>query len=92
MGLLLIPGLIHDYAYKYDQLLTRNEEGVEVSYNKNVGRRFWNQLFRDVAIDVIGLRIINHIAWFALFLFGFMAWNKHREADSSPLRDEYDKK
>ena len=35
VGLLLIPGLIHDYAYKYDGLLTRNEEGIEVSYNKN---------------------------------------------------------
>ena len=52
VGLLLIPGLIHDYAYKYDKLLTRNEEDFEVSYNKNAERRFWDRFSRDVAIDV----------------------------------------
>ena len=62
-GLLLIPGLIHDYAYRYDKLMIRNSEGGLDEYQKKSGKKTWDRLFRDVAIEVNGFHIINHIAF-----------------------------
>lgn len=83
-GLLLIPGLIHDYAYRYDCLLRDNSKGGLAPYRpyrENKGRHDWDLLFRDVAIEVNGFKVINYIAWFALVVFGGFAWNKHEKGD-----------
>ena len=81
-GLLLIPGLIHDYSYKYNTLLTRNPDGSLENYAKMSGRREWDQLFREVAIGVNGFLFIFYAAWLALYLFGCFAWKKHRKAEA----------
>lgn len=87
-GLLLIPGLLHDYAYKHDRLVRYNE-GEEVNYyNLGVGRRFWDRMFRDEAIIVNDFRIINYIAWIALWLFGFLAWWSHHGKKSKQSRKQ----
>ncbi|MFQ5946498.1 MAG: DUF1353 domain-containing protein [Anaerolineae bacterium] len=83
VGLLLIPGLIHDYAYKFDELLSRNSAGELENYMENAGRHYWDRLFRDVAIQVNGFWVINHIAWLALVAFGCFAWNSSRKAESN---------
>jgi hypothetical protein len=78
VGLLLTPGLIHDYAYKHNKLLTLDSEGIQTDYNNKAGRGYWDRLFRDVAIEVNGFKIINNIAWLALVLFGWIDWNDKR--------------
>jgi hypothetical protein len=75
MGVLLIPGLIHDYGYKYAAILTDSAEKF-VKDQKQM-----DVLFRDVAIHVNGFTIINYIAYYALRLGGWFAWNGHRKKD-----------
>ena len=84
VGLLLLPGLIHDFGYRYNFLLRRNAQGALVRYKEGEGRRFWDRLFREVAIQVNSFRVINWIAWLALWAFGCFAWCARRKK-SSPI-------
>jgi hypothetical protein len=81
VGLLLTPGLIHDYAYRYNKLLCYDSGDNQTVYKNKAGRAYWDRLFRDVAIDVNGFKIINNIAWIALVAFGWIAWNAKRRTD-----------
>ena len=86
-GLLLIPGLIHDYAYRYDYLWAINDKGEAYQYQYGNGREYWDLLFKDVATEVNQLPALNALAWFALVLGGKSAWNDNRlrnEADLVP--------
>ena len=77
VGVLLIGGLVHDYGYKYETLLLKN--------GKTIGKRSqrWMDItFRDINIEVNGFYFMNYLAYWALRLGGFVAWNKHRDANS----------
>lgn len=78
-GLLLIPGLIHDYGYKYDQLWKLGNNGEVTAYRKGEGKPFWDKLFLDVGKEVNGFKLINTFAWLAVALGGNGAWNGHRQ-------------
>ena len=47
-GLLLIPGLVHDFGYRFDFLLKRDESGQFEKYRAKAGRRYWDDVFRDI--------------------------------------------
>lgn len=79
IGLLLIPGLIHDYGYKYDQLWQLDNDGQVTAYGKDEGKAFWDKLFLDVGREVNGFELINAIAWLAVAIGGDGAWNGHRQ-------------
>ena len=81
-GLLLIPGLIHDFGYDYDFLLKPKTEGTFPRYQQGAGQHYWDRLFREVAIAVNGFKIINWIAWVALWAFGWFAWRSRRNIPS----------
>ena len=77
VGVLLIGGLIHDYGYKYETLLLKN--------NKNIGvksQKWMDETFRDINIEVNGFYLLNYLAYWALRLGGFVAWNKHRKVNA----------
>lgn len=76
-GLLLTPGLVHDYAYKYNRL--EGENGV--LYSPGAGRLYWDRVFRDVAIHVNGFTPINYVLWWVLVLCGWKAWRGHRKRE-----------
>ncbi len=86
-GLLLIPGLLHDYAYRHNCLLmwARNEEivnnRIQVRAYCNVGRAYWDRMFREEAIRINGFYLINYVAWIALRAFGWIVWNKRRREE-----------
>ena len=82
VGLLLIPGLIHDYAYQYDKLLQIDANGEKIPYNEGSGREYWDELFYKVSLEVNGLPIMSLIAWFALFIGGWVAWNRYRRGEA----------
>ena len=84
LGLLLIPGLIHDYGYSFNQLWRKNASGQIEPYMENVGRKAWDGLFRDVGLQVNGFAIIDFIAWFGVRVGGFLAWRKHRQENEIP--------
>ena len=81
VGLLFIPGLIHDYAYKYNKLLAIDSEGNITDYKKGAGKAYWDRVFRQTGKDVNGMPIIDALAWFALFFGGWYPWWQHRNSE-----------
>jgi hypothetical protein len=81
IGLLLIPGLLHDYdyAYEYDQIWRLDANGKVVAYEKGAGKEFWDGLFMKVGKEVNGMVLINLIAWLAVFFGGNSTWEKYRQ-------------
>ena len=75
MGVLLIGGLVHDYGYKYQTLLKKGKKqcnGLKTQKEMDI-------TFRDININVNGFRVLNYLAYYALRLGGFVAWNGHRK-------------
>ena len=78
VGVLLIGGLVHDYAYKYKTLL-------EVNKKKTMGeltQKRADEIFRDINIVVNGFYTMNYLAYWSLRLGGFVAWNGHRKRNA----------
>ena len=75
VGVLLMGGLVHDYAYKYETLLKTNKaETMGVLTQKKA-----DQIFRDINIEINGFYLMNQLAYYSLRLGGFLAWRKHRK-------------
>lgn len=74
VGVLLMGGLVHDYGYKYATLQTA--EGGHLGYKD---QKYMDQLFRDICIEVNGFYVLNYLAYYALRLAGFVAWNGHKK-------------
>lgn len=74
-GVLLVGGLVHDYAYKYTVLLKKGKKSTSEPMTQNEA----DQLFRDINIEQNGFHLLNKLAYWALVIGGFVAWNGHRE-------------
>jgi len=74
-GVLLIAGLVHDYIYKYEVLLLDKPKHPIHMFNKKEA----DKLFRDINIEQNGFHFLNYLAYWALRLGGFIAWNGHRK-------------
>ena len=81
-GLLFIPGLIHDYGYKYNTLKSLDKQGNVIDYQRGAGKAYWDKLFRQIGIDVNGVVSIDVLAWLALALGGWFTWWMHRKNDA----------
>ena len=77
-GLLLLPGLIHDYGYRYDQIWKVEKDGSFVAYEKNAGKEYWDNLFQEVGDQVNAVFLINLIAKLAVLVGGRRTWDKYR--------------
>ena len=82
-GLLLIPGLLHDCGYKYDQVWRINSFSCPEPFMQGAGKETWDQLFMDVGNEVNGVWLVNLIAWLAVKTGGRSAWNKYRKIEMS---------
>ena len=76
VGVLLMGGLVHDYAYKYATLLkdTKKRPNIGPMTQKDA-----DILFRDICIEVNGFKVLNYLAYWSLRLAGFVAWNGHKK-------------
>ncbi len=84
VGLLLIPGLIHDYGYRFNQLWTKDAAGQIVPFMANAQRAEWDELFRRISDQINGMALIDYLAYLAVKWFGKGAWEKHRRENQSP--------
>ena len=87
-GLLLIPGLIHDFAYRYDYLWAIKEVDGEIAYIKyqeKAGQHYWDKIFKNVGVEVNGMAIIDSLASFALFIAGSWAWKANRKRNAEEI-------
>lgn len=80
MGILFINGLLHDFGYRYNFLLDGNGKPIFV----DAGRKFFDLIFYDVGLYTNGTYALNKMAYYALRMFGWAAWNKNRD-DNSPI-------
>ena len=74
VGVLLMGGLVHDYGYKYATLMKK--DGSNIGYRD---QKHMDGLFRDICIEVNGFYALNYLAYWALRLAGFVAWNGHKK-------------
>lgn len=75
VGVLLVGGLVHDYIYKYTVLLKKGKKTTsEVMTQKEA-----DVIFRDINIEQNGFHLLNYLAYWALRIGGFVAWNGHRK-------------
>jgi len=72
VGLLLIPGLIHDWGYR------ENPGGAGPN-----DRKLWDMFFRQIIKEVTDTTIIPWIAYFAVRIGGWKAWKEHRKNDTN---------
>ena len=78
VGVLLMGGPVHDYAYKYQTLLMKNKkETLGVISQKRA-----DEIFRDININVNGFYLMNYLAYWSLRVGGFVAWNGHRKRNA----------
>lgn len=78
VGILLIPGIIHDACYRYHSLYLEDEDTGQkmiVGINKEES----DLLFLKIADYVTGLKWVNRIAYNAVKCFGHQAWDESRE-------------
>ena len=73
-GVLLMGGLIHDYGYKYGTLLRSDRTSIG-----DKSQKWMDTLFRDICIEQNGFKLLNYLAYWALRVGGFVAWNGHRK-------------
>ena len=78
VGVLLIGGLIHDYAYKYKTLLKVNKKETMGELTQKRA----DEIFRDINVIVNGFYTMNRLAYWSLRLGGWVAWNGHRKRNS----------
>ena len=76
VGVLLLGGLVHDYAYKYAALQPKKGAILLLDQKKS------DEIFRDINIEINGFYFMNYLAYWSLRLGGFMAWNKHRKVNA----------
>ena len=79
VGVLLIAGLVHDYAYKHRVLVHKGKKKT----TEPMSQKEADQIFRDVNIDVNGFVFMNLLAYWALRVAGFVAWNGHRKREGN---------
>lgn len=78
VGVLLLGGLVHDYAYKYKTLLEKDQK----STMGDLTQKRADEIFRDININVNGFFVMNYLAYYSLRLGGFVAWNGHRKRNA----------
>ena len=78
VGVLLIGGLVHDYGYKYKTLLKADKK----STCGDKDQKWMDETFRDINIKVNGFHFLNYLAYWALRIGGFVAWNGHRKRNA----------
>ena len=78
IGVLLVGGLVHDYAYKYTVLMHADKKAV----SKPLNQKEADVIFRDIGIEQNGMVLLNYLAYWALRLGGFAAWNGHRKVNA----------
>ena len=76
VGVLLMGGLVHDYGYKYAELVKSKDNETVAKTQKEM-----DILFRDISIEQNGFKVLNYLAYWSLRLFGCLAWKRHRKND-----------
>ena len=93
-GLLLVPGLFHDFFYRHGFVVDVAGPGRR---HIRGSKAFGDRLLAHLTDEVSGLRLPGLVAWIALALFGRPAWRKndkyrraYRASGTYQLQGDYD--
>jgi len=78
-GVLFIPGLIHDFSYRYGYLWALDDKGKVYRYMEGSNRHYWDSIFRRLGLELNGMVILNAFARVVLLICGWKYWKKNRE-------------
>ena len=81
-GILFIPGLFHDYGYKYNYWLDKEGNKVFVG----AGQKFFDTEFGKLGAYINDMNVLDNIAFVALRGFGFIAWRTHRKEQMKRMK------
>lgn len=84
-GLLLIPGLIHDFGYRYDYIYVVGKDGEICKQDQAMGQTHWDEMFYQVAKQVNGMVLLDWLAWLALTTFGWLSWKSNRNRSAKDI-------
>jgi hypothetical protein len=76
-GILFIPGLFHDYGYKYNKWIDENDNEIYIGK----GQKFFDINFGKLGEYINDMKILDTVAYRALRMFGWKAWNDHRKKE-----------
>jgi len=82
-GILLVPGLFHDFAYKYRCYISV-EQGI---VHADQDQRVYDTHFAKNGELINGFKCINGSAAAVLKSAGYVAWDKHRKANRTVQED-----
>lgn len=85
VGPLLIPSLVHDFAYRYDYLWVRNSDGRCHKAHQGKGRAHWDQMFHELCIAMVGNMLFSTPSGLVMRLFGGIAWQRNRRKRAREL-------
>lgn len=86
VGIMLIAGIIHDFAYSYGYLW-RYSNSQLVKYKHGMGSRWdWDDLFREVNYQVNGAIYSDYLATGLLKMFGGIAWAEARRKQAKEIK------
>ncbi len=82
-GLLLLPALLHDCGFEYNQLWEIDRNGNLVSYMPAQGdeKRFWDKLLYDAGMQVNRAKLVNGTIWLVRFL-SLPTWINYRRSQT----------
>lgn len=86
-GLLLIPTIIHDFAFKYDYLWVSDSTNTS-KYKAKAGFYFWCNLTRKIGIKRNELAFVDNFIWLLSVMFGRLLWNKYRSINFETVYPE----
>ena len=87
VGLLLVAGLVHDFAYRFGYLWAYDyQTGKFDKYYHKYGKRLdYDELFLEVNLSVNGMIITDRLAACLLSMFGAIAWTKNRDRNAEEI-------
>lgn len=83
VGILLIPGLLHDFGYVNGYLIVLEPgetSGETVRHDVPMEREELDDLFELIGEEVNGVGLVNWLAWAGVRMGGWLPWRKHRSA------------
>ncbi len=79
-GVMLVPGLFHDFEYRYKCILGKDKKPLHVLPST---RAQADDRFKRVNLQINDLLIFAVFGYILLRLGGWVAWNKHRKNDDT---------
>lgn len=74
-GIMFLPGLFHDFGYRYNCWLDRNYKPIF----DGAGQKFFDEQIRRLGIYCNNATTASNTVYASLKMFGFIAWNERRE-------------